>query len=281
MNTLVEHGTAWLAPVLAQSRVWVGLCLLAALAGAAAFLAEWQRRATLIALVRTAPAGTVVVQERGRGGPAMQVHVGAPSETDQGETGVTQRGQENVQQVSALWEREAAGLTRYSMVRTGGDRAAADDLVQQAFLAAFLQWEKSLAGLDAEQRRSWLRTVCRRKWIDGIRRETLGNRLQPDVDLLYTQVSEDPAHAVIAREDLDRCWQVIRELSPRRREVALLYFIEQQSEMRIAELLGIQASGVRKHVAKARQALREAVGGLLEAEPVETGTTREGEGESV
>lgn len=51
--------------------------------------------------------------------------------------------------------------------------------------------------------------------------------------------------------------------------------------MRIAELLGIQASGVRKHVAKARQALREAVGGLLEAEPVETGTTREGEGESV
>ncbi|MGA5364231.1 RNA polymerase sigma factor [Streptomyces purpurascens] len=278
MNTLLEHGAGWLGPVLAQSRFWTALCLIAALAGVAAFLAEWQRRATLIALVRHAPGGTVLVQERGRGGPAMQVHVGVPSETDQGETGVTEQGQEKAQQVAALYEREANGLKRYAMVRTGGEKAAADDLVQQTFMAAFLQWE-SLVDLDAEERRSWLRGVCRRRWIDGIRRETLADRLQADVERLYDRVSEDPAHAVIARDDLDRCWQVIRDLPPRRREVALLYFIEQQSEMRIAEMLGIQASGVRKHVAKARQAVREAVGGLLDAESVETAASREGEGE--
>ncbi|MCT2588377.1 sigma-70 family RNA polymerase sigma factor [Streptomyces sp. N2-109] len=191
---------------------------------------------------------------------------------------MTQRGQEKVQQVSALWEREAIGLTRYAMVRTGGDQAAAEDLVQQTFMAAFVQWE-SPANLDAEERRNWLRSVCRRRWIDGIRREVLGDRLQADVERLYARVGPDPAHAVIARDDLDRCWQVIRELPPRRREVALLYFIEQQSELRIAEMLGIQASGVRKHVAKARQALREAVGELLDAESVETATSREGEGE--
>lgn len=257
----------------------MALCLLPALACAAAFLAEWQRRATLIALVRHAPGGTVVVQERGRGGPALQVHVGAPSETDQGETGVTQQGQEKGQLVAALWEREAKGLASYAMVRTGGDKAAAEDLVQQTFMAAFLQWDESLVGLDAEERRNWLRSVCRRRWIDGIRRETLGDRLQADVERLYDRVSPDPAHAVIARDDLDRCWQVLRQLSPRRREVALLYFIEQQSVLRIAEILGIQASGVRKHVAKARQALRETVGGLLDVEPVETSTLREGEGE--
>ncbi|WP_329224186.1 sigma-70 family RNA polymerase sigma factor [Streptomyces canus] len=158
------------------------------------------------------------------------------------------------QLVAALWEREAKGLARYAMVRTGGDKAAAEDLVQQTFMAAFLQWDESLAGLDAEERRNWLRSVCRRRWIDGIRRETLGDRLQADVERLYDRVSPDPAHAVIARDDLDRCWQVLRQLSPRRREVALLYFIEQQSVLRIAEILGIQASGVRKHVAKARQA---------------------------
>ncbi|MEU3743238.1 sigma-70 family RNA polymerase sigma factor [Streptomyces sp. NPDC032198] len=208
----------------------------------------------------------------------MQVHVGAPLETDQGETGVTQQGQEKGQQVSALWEREANGLTRYAMVRTGGDQAAADDLVQQTFMAAFMQWNESLDSLDAEERRNWLRSVCRRRWIDGIRRETLGGRLQADVERLYARVSPDPADAILAREDLDRCWQVFRQLPPRRREVALLYFIEQQSALRIAEILGIQASGVRKHVAKARQALREAVG-LSDAESVETGTLREGEGE--
>jgi DNA-directed RNA polymerase specialized sigma24 family protein len=176
--------------------LWVALCLLPALAGAAAFLAEWQRRATLIALVRHAPGGTVVVQERGRGGPAMQVHVGAPSETDQGETGVTQQGQEKGQLVAALWEREAKGLARYAMVRTGGDKAAAEDLVQQTFMAAFLQWDESLADLDAEEHRNWLRSVCRRRWIDGIRRETLGDRLQADAERLYDRVSPDPAHAV-------------------------------------------------------------------------------------
>ncbi|MFE9976039.1 RNA polymerase sigma factor [Streptomyces hirsutus] len=211
----------------------------------------------------------------------MQVHVGAPSETDQGETGVTQRGQEKVQEVSALWEREAIGLTRYAMVRTGGDQAAAEDLVQQTFMAAFLQWEESLADLGVEERRNWLRSVCRRRWIDGIRRETLGDRLHADVERLYDWVSPDLAHVVIARDDLDRCWQVIRELPPRRKEVAMLYFIEQQSVLRIAELLGIQASGVRKHVSKARHALREAAGGLLEAESVEAGASREGEGEQV
>lgn len=267
-----------LGPVLSEAKFWAPLCLLAALAAAAAFMAEWQRRATLIALVRHAPSGTVVVQERGRGGPAVQVHVGTPSETDQEETGVAQQGQEKVQRVSDLWEREAIGLTRYAMVRTGGNQAAAEDLVQQTFMAAFLQWE-SLAGLDAEERRSWLRTVCRRRWIDGIRREVLGERLQAGVERLYDHVSPDPAHAVIARDDLDRCWQVIRELPDRRREVALLYFIEQQSEMRIAEMLGIQASGVRKHVAKARQALREAVGRPVDAESVETATSQDGEEE--
>lgn len=265
-----------------QTSFWAVACLFAGLAGVAAFLAEWQRRATLLALVRDAPGGTVVVQERGRGGPAMHVHVGAPSDTDQGETGVTQRSQETVQQVAELWEREAPGLTRYAMVRTGGDQAEAEDLVQQTFMAAFLKWGV-VGGLDAEERRNWLRAVCRRRWIDSVRRKSTGNRLQPDVERLYARVSEDPAHVIIAREDLDRCWRVIRQLPPRCREVALLYFVEQYSEPRIAELLGISYSGVRKHVASARRALREAVGQHVDAEaaePAETGASwREGEGE--
>ncbi|GAX58729.1 hypothetical protein [Streptomyces olivochromogenes] len=40
-------------------------------------LAERRRRATLLELVRHAPAGTVVVQGEGRGGPAMSVQIGS------------------------------------------------------------------------------------------------------------------------------------------------------------------------------------------------------------
>jgi hypothetical protein len=39
-------------------------------------LAEWQRRKTLIDLVSRAPANTIVILEKGPGGPAMWVKVG-------------------------------------------------------------------------------------------------------------------------------------------------------------------------------------------------------------
>lgn len=70
--------------VISQPRVWLGICLVAVLVGMSALVAEWQRRATLIALVRNAPAGTVVVQERGRGGPAMRVQVGETTDHEGG-----------------------------------------------------------------------------------------------------------------------------------------------------------------------------------------------------
>jgi hypothetical protein len=38
--------------------------------------AEWQRRRTLIELVSHAPANTIVILEKGPGGPAMWVRVG-------------------------------------------------------------------------------------------------------------------------------------------------------------------------------------------------------------
>jgi RNA polymerase sigma factor (sigma-70 family) len=169
-------------------------------------------------------------------------------------------------------------LLRYAMVRTGGDQAASEDLVQQAFMAAAQRWE-SLADRDTESRRNWLHRTCRNKWIDDIRRASNLERLQPDLERLYTHIGPDPADTVIARDDLDRCWQVIREFPPRRRQVALMYFIEQLSELRIAQLLGIQPSGVRKHVAQARRALRTAVGGIFSEETPETSASREGEGE--
>ena len=65
---------------------WPTVCAVLApllLAGAIRLLAEWQRRRTLAAVLRDAPAGSVVVQERGLGGPPMWVWVGTgprPSE---------------------------------------------------------------------------------------------------------------------------------------------------------------------------------------------------------
>jgi hypothetical protein len=42
-------------------------------------LAEWQRRKTLVAVIQHAPGGTVIVQNRGRGGPATRIEIGLSS----------------------------------------------------------------------------------------------------------------------------------------------------------------------------------------------------------
>ncbi|MFE9558847.1 hypothetical protein ACFYOD_35995 [Streptomyces sp. NPDC006703] len=85
MKVLSGSWTAWLSTLALQPRFWLWICLVAALAAVAGVLAEWQRRTTLLALIRNAPAGTVVIQERGRGGPAMHVRVGSsPEATDDG-----------------------------------------------------------------------------------------------------------------------------------------------------------------------------------------------------
>jgi hypothetical protein len=41
--------------------------------GVIGLLAEWQRRRTLVALVRHAPEGTVVIHGKGLGGPAVGI----------------------------------------------------------------------------------------------------------------------------------------------------------------------------------------------------------------
>jgi hypothetical protein len=68
-----------LVAMLARAVSWrSAIFVLAVLAvgSAACQLAEWQRRKTLIAVMKGGMPGTVVIQERGRGGPAMRIEIG-------------------------------------------------------------------------------------------------------------------------------------------------------------------------------------------------------------
>ncbi|MBG0850305.1 sigma-70 family RNA polymerase sigma factor [Streptomyces spinoverrucosus] len=175
---------------------------------------------------------------------------------------------ETRRQIAALWELEAEWLVRYAMVRTGEDQSAAEDLVQTAFLAAAVQWS-SLVDRTDDERRNWLRSVVHHKWVDGIRRSRKLERLDTEERERYAGRGPDLVDVVLARADLECCLEVIRNLPERRRQIAVLFFIEQYSAARIAYLLDLQPSGVRKHIAKARAALREAV------KPVGTGEAEE------
>ncbi|MFD3504477.1 RNA polymerase sigma factor [Streptomyces sp. NPDC058678] len=175
--------------------------------------------------------------------------------------------EQTAHEVSQLWDCEAVPLLRYAMVLTAGAQPAAEDLVQRVFMAVALQWESLTAAssfttprkVEAGRHRAWLRRVCRNLWIDDIRRSQTLNRLGAELARDLACPPPDPADVVVARDDLERCWTVIRHFPERRRQIALLYFVEQCSTTQISQLLGIEPSGVRKHVALARAALRHAV----------------------
>ncbi|MGW3124678.1 RNA polymerase sigma factor [Streptomyces sp. NPDC001107] len=170
-------------------------------------------------------------------------------------------------EVSQLWDYEAMPLLRYAMVLTGGAQPAAEDLVQRVFMAVAKQWAALTAASvfcmarkgEAGRHRAWLRRVCRNLWIDDLRRAQRLSRLDAELARQYTSPPRDPADVILARDTLERCWMVIRGFPERRRQVALLYFVEQRSTAQISILLGIEPSGVRKHIALARAALRHAV----------------------
>jgi hypothetical protein len=68
LTITLAHAVSWAA---------MGAILgLMVIAGVIRLLAEWQRRLTLVAIMQHAPAGTLLVQRRGLGGPELRLLVG-------------------------------------------------------------------------------------------------------------------------------------------------------------------------------------------------------------
>jgi hypothetical protein len=70
-SAVYAHVTSWKAAILFLGGLVIGVV--------GRLLAEWQRRKTLVDVIQRAPSGTVIVQGRGRGGPAMRIEVGPGS----------------------------------------------------------------------------------------------------------------------------------------------------------------------------------------------------------
>ena len=60
----------WASTVAPHTVSWTTVGAVLVLMGVFRLLAEWQRRTTLVALMSHAPGGTVVIQQRGLGGPS-------------------------------------------------------------------------------------------------------------------------------------------------------------------------------------------------------------------
>ena len=137
-------------------------------------------------------------------------------------------------------------------------RISAHDLVQEAFIAAYRDWPRFGALPEAQQLR-WLKTVVRRRSIDSYRRHAREFQLPEYLAERGGDAAEDLAHR-IDQVLAQRCWRIVEEMPPVRRQVAHLAWWEQTSTAQIAQLLDITESTVRGHVKLARDEILDQFG---------------------
>ena len=153
----------------------------------------------------------------------------------------------------ALHDEHAASLWGYCLRLTGGDRARAEDVVQETLLRAW----RHPAVLDQSQRsvRSWLFTVARNVVIDDWRTRALAARARPSRSCPRTPSGTRPTQLL-------QTWMVadaLSQLSEDHRRSWSSATTAAASVADAAQRLGIPAGTVKSRTHYALRALRLAL----------------------
>lgn len=142
-----------------------------------------------------------------------------------------------------------------------GSRSAAEDLAQEAFLAAHGSWER-VSQYDKPE--AWVRRVVANKSVSMFRRKMREAkalaRMKPESSYLPRIPAED-----------DEFWKQVRGLPKRQSQAIALYYLEEMSVAEIAEILECAEGTVKVHLHKGRKRLADRLGLEASAENAEDG----------
>ena len=142
---------------------------------------------------------------------------------------------------------EIPRLRRYARAMLG-DRAAADDLVQDTLERAWSRCTLWRAGSDL---RAWLFSIMHNLRVDQLRRPSVSTHSIDEDDF------EVPTRATQAdRLEVQDLESALRQLPDEQREVLLLVALEDLSYAEIASALGIPVGTVMSRLARGRERLR-------------------------
>jgi len=137
-------------------------------------------------------------------------------------------------------------LRRYARALVG-DRATADDLVQDTLERAWAKLHLYRRGTDL---RAWLFTVMHNVHVNRVRASRPTDTLEDEMPELAQRASQGDALLV---RDLDRG---IARLPAEQRAVLLLVTLEEMSYEQVARTLGIPIGTVMSRLSRAREKLR-------------------------
>ncbi len=153
----------------------------------------------------------------------------------------------------ALVERYGAKLKRYGR-KFLRDPEDIEDLVQEVFIRAY----RNLRGFDTGLRFSpWIYRIAHNTFVNELRRRSRAPFFSIDFDTLLTHpVAEEGAqdHAE-KREAKELADAGLGELSPKYREILLLYYEEGLSYKEIADVLTVPVGTVSVRLKRAKESL--------------------------
>jgi RNA polymerase sigma-70 factor, ECF subfamily len=161
-----------------------------------------------------------------------------------------------------LIDRHASAIVNlaYRMV---GNRAEAEDLAQEAFLAAF----KALSTFRADSKFStWLYRIASNKCKDWLRAKRPGMG-QQDVDIdeildIHVAEEQTPERLLSQQQVAQELEQAIQRLPPLYREAFVLKHVEGLSYEEMEEILGVNGDTLKMRVYKGRLQLSRELASL-------------------
>ena len=147
---------------------------------------------------------------------------------------------------------EMPRLRRYARAMLG-DRAAADDLVQDTLERA---WGRISLWRTGSDLRAWLFSIMHNLRVDQLRRGVLPTHsLDEDACDVPTRATQSDQLEVMDLES------ALRQLPDEQREVLLLVALEEMSYADIAVLVGIPVGTVMSRLSRGRERLRQIIDG--------------------
>ena len=153
---------------------------------------------------------------------------------------------------------EVSGLAN-RLLGWGGD---VEDVVQNVFLAAFVGLKRFRFDCSLK---TWLFTItinkCRTWRYRAALRQRFFSKASGGVSLSEAAAADKGASE---REDFERVLQVIRALPRKYREPIVLRYLEELGTNEVSRILGISKNVLEVRLSRARQRLKEKLGGILE-----------------
>jgi len=140
-------------------------------------------------------------------------------------------------------------VLRLLVVMTGSHEQATD-ATQEAFIRAHARWSRIRS---YESPAGWVRRIAINRSRDTYRSDRR-RRLR---ELAHS--TGEPSQPSEMVESVTMALVMLEPLSPRQREVASLFYIDDRSVIEISSILGLSEGTVKSHLSEARAALRSAV----------------------